>query len=200
MRRLDPTRPVPREDLLTILDAASRGPSGGNTQPVRWVVVTDPATKARLGALYRKIWREGIREKYVKPDLPEATQRIVSSGDHLADHFGEAPAIIAVCAGWTHRGASVYPGVQNLMIAARALGLGTTLTTVHFEEEDEFKSVLNVPDDIGIHALIPIGYPTGKWGEGPRRPLDKSVYWDSWGVRQQLSECGGRPMQAADQD
>jgi len=76
--------------------------------------------------------------------------------------------------------ASVYPGVQNLMLAARALGLGTTLTTIHRVKEDAVKEVLGIPPQVNTFAIIPIGYPLGHWGEAPRKPLEEVVYWDRW--------------------
>ena len=93
--------------------------------------------------------------------------------------MGDAPVIIIP----TSRGgdpASVFPGVQNLFLAARERGLGTTLTTVHRLKEDEVRAVLGIPDDVTTWAMIPVGYPTGRWGEAPRRAVEEITYWDSW--------------------
>ena len=108
--------------------------------------------------------------------------RVLNSADHLGDHMGEAPVIILPCS----KGApglaesSVFPGVQNLFLAARALGLGTTLTTVHRIQEDDVRAVLDIPSDVNTWAMIPMGYPTGTWGEAKRRPVREITYWDTW--------------------
>src|SRR5437763_13758499 len=93
--------------------------------------------------------------------------------------MGDAPVII-IPASKGGDAASVYPGVQNLFLAARALGLGTTLTTVHKLNEDEVREVLGIPADVQTWAMIPVGYPTGKWGEAARRPVQEITYWDGW--------------------
>lgn len=180
MRRLDNERPVSDEDLWTILEAASKGATGGNAQPVRWVVVRDAEKKRRLGEIYKQCW-EQVGAMYRQRTSAEdtQTQRILTSADHLGEHMGEAPVLI-IPASKGGDPASVYPGVQNLFLAARALGLGTTLTTVHKFREEEVRDVLGMPDDITTWAMIPVGYPTGKWGEAKRRPIEEITYWDSW--------------------
>jgi nitroreductase len=179
MRRLDPDRPVSDADLLTIVEYATKAPSGGNSQPVRWLVVTDADKRRRLGEIYKQCWAP-VRERYEAQAQQGGTiSRVLRSADHLGDHMGDAPAIIIPCA----RGgdpASVYPACQNLFLAARAMGLGTTLTTVHRLKEDEVREVLGIPDDVGTFAMIPVGYPTGKWGEAERRPVEEVTYWDTW--------------------
>ena len=107
---------------------------------------------------------------------------MLNSADHLGEHMGEAPVIILPCSKGEPGQAesSVFPGVQNLFLAARALGLGTTLTTVHRFREDDVRAVLDIPDDVNTWAMIPMGYPTGRWGEAARRPVREVTYWDSW--------------------
>ncbi len=100
--------------------------------------------------------------------------------------WSEVPVLIAVCTEPASSGisaSSIYPAVQNLMLAARAEGLGTTLTTLHKLHEDEVKTLLGIPDDIETMALIPLGWPKGKFGTPSRLPVEKVVYWDSWGTR-----------------
>ena len=112
-----------------------------------------------------------------------AMRRLDPDQPVTADHLGEAPALILVTAGG-RRGAvesSVYPGVQNLMLAARSLGLGTTLTTIHQEREQEVKDLLGIPADQQTFALIPVGHPLGRWGEAKRRPVAEVAHWDRWG-------------------
>jgi nitroreductase len=187
MRRLDPYKQVAESDIVRLVDAAMRGPNGGNTQPVRCVIVTDPDLKLRLGEIYRDCWNY-FRGSYVDDStLAEQAQRVVRSGDHLGEHMGESPVIIVVCARDAHP-ASVYPGIQNLLLAGRALGLGTTLTTVHTRREEDVRRLLGIPGDVKTYALIPVGYPTGRWGEAPRRPVDEVTYWNGWRVMRGSSE------------
>ena len=111
------------------------------------------------------------------------------SADYLANHMAEVPVLVIptikkdmVVIGPT-LGASIYPAVQNLMLAARALGLGTALTTLHKMHEDDVKQLLGIPDDVETMALIPVGRPKGQFGPVRRMPVEKVVYWDGWGQR-----------------
>ena len=180
MRRLDNGRPVRREDIWTIVEMAAKAATGGNSQPVRWIVVEDAEKRRRLGEIYRRCWAEiGALYRQRTPAEDTQTNRILTSADHLGEHMGEAPVII-VPASKGGDPASVYPGVQNLFLAARALGLGTTLTTVHKLAEDEVRTVLGIPDDVQTWAMIPVGHPSGRWGEPARRPVEEITYWDGW--------------------
>ncbi len=183
MRRLDPSQDVSDEALVTMIDAATRAATGGNAQPVRWLVVRDPELKHRLGAIYRTQARiRLVAYEEAARSSPEAA-RMLSSAYHLSDHMGEAPALIIPCARGRrgHVESSVFPGVQNLMLAARALGLGTTLTTIHLGDEDAVREILDIPEDVHTFAIIPVGYPLGRWGEARRRPAVEVTYWDGWG-------------------
>jgi nitroreductase len=179
MRRLDPDRDVSDADILTIVEAATKAATGGNMQPVRWLVVRDADKRRQLGDIYRQCW--GRARQLYDTGKPS---RMLSSADHLGEHLGEAPVLILPCAKGApgQADSSVFPGVQNLFLAARALGLGTTLTTVHRLREDEVRAVLDIPEDVTTFALIPVGYPTGRWGEGKRRPVREVTYWDTWKV------------------
>ncbi len=182
MRRLDPDRDVTDADVLTIVEAATKAATGGNSQPVRWMVVRDAGKRRQLGDVYRKSWAP-VREMYAaQPDISTDTQRVLNSADHLGEHMADAPVIILPCSKGEPGQAesSVFPGVQNLFLAARALGLGTTLTTVHRFREDEVREILAIPADVNTWAMIPVGYPTGTWGEAKRRPVREITYWDTW--------------------
>lgn len=185
MRRLDPNRDVSDADLEAMVDAATRAPSGGNAQPVRWLIVRDPELKRRVGDVYRDQARV-VLQAYEEPARTDRqAARMLGSALHLAEHMGAAPALVIPCARG-ERGrhtASVFPGVQNLMLAARALGLGTTLTTIHLRDEPAVKRILDIPDDVHTYAIVPVGYPLGRWGEAPRRPSGEVTYWDRWGER-----------------
>jgi nitroreductase len=179
MRRLD-TKPVPEADLWKICEAATKGPSGSNAQPVRWIVVTDPDKRAQLGAIYKKCWAPVSQMYSGTIDKGDAQMvRVFGSADYLGDHMGDAPAIIIPASKGGDPG-SVFGALQNLCLAARALGLGTTLTTVHQFAEDEVRAVLGIPSDVKTWAMVPVGYPLGKWGEAKRRPVEDVTYWDGW--------------------
>ena len=183
MRRLDPNRDVPESELIILLAAASKAPSGGNSQPVRWIVVRDLEVRSRLGEVYRKAARAGLTMYEERAKTEPAVARMLASALYLADHLGDAPAVLIPCAPskLMLAGAAVYPAIQNLMLAARARGLGATLTTMHRSDESTVKEILGVPADVETYAFIPIGYPTGKFGEAPRLPLGETTYWDRWG-------------------
>jgi nitroreductase len=176
MRRLDPSRPVSDEDLRKIVEAATKAPSGANSQPVRWILITDPDVKRKVGAVYRRC------AGALLADFDESDPALLRSSWHLAEHLGDAPALaVACCEGPNRRPASVYPGIQNLMLAARALGLGTTLTTSHLQDEAALKEILGIPDDVLTYCIIPIGYPLGRWGEAKRHPVEAIAYRNVWG-------------------
>src|SRR4051794_28783840 len=180
MRRLDNDRPVSDEDIWTIVEMATKAATGGNSQPVRWIVVTDADKRRRLGEIYKECWAQvGAMYRQSVPADDTQTGRILNSADHLGEHMGEAPVLIIPASKGGDPG-SVYPGVQNLFLAARALGLGTTLTTVPKLKEDGVGEVLDTPADVQTWAMIPVGYPTGKWGEAKRRPVEEITYWNSW--------------------
>ena len=187
MRRLKPD-PVPDELIWRLLDAAVRAPSGGNRQPWNFIVIRDAATKKQIAEWYLDAWDKSyglIREAAM---ANAATAKTFASADYLANHLSEVPVFIvatvnnAGVAPVSPPGASIYPAVQNLMLAARALGLGTTLTTMHRANEDKVKALLGIPAQVETMALIPVGWPRGKFGSGDRLPTEKVVYWDKWGA------------------
>lgn len=183
MRRLDPERPVSEADLRTLVEGAVKAASGGNSQRARWLVVTDPELKRRVGEVYRRCAGDVLRGYEERGGDDPQMRRMLRSSWHLADHMGEAPAlIVACCRGPAGRfGSSVFPGVQNLMLAARALGLGTTLTTIHLCDEPAVKEILGIPDDVATYCIVPVGHPLGRWGDAPRRPVEEQAFRDRWG-------------------
>ena len=189
MRRLTPD-PVPPELIRKILEAGTAAPSGGNMQRWRFLVVTDPNVKQAVGTYYNRAWDEIVYPRYSAGDLapgtnPERFRRMLDAAQHLADHIHEAPVWIVPCmAGATPSrtaGSSIYPAVQNMLLAARALGLGATLTTLYLTFEKEVESALGLPADVHSYALLPIGYPIGRFGPVRRVPLAEVVYRDRWG-------------------
>jgi nitroreductase len=191
MRRLEP-RPIPDAVLRQIMEAAICAPSGGNRQGWSFVIVRDGAKRARLGELYREAWGELMKVPYYAgaakepPDSPAG--KMLTSARHLSEHLGEAPVLVLACIaldpGVTPSlttGASIYPAVQNLMLAARALGVGSCITTIHKYRDPQVKELLGIPADVETAALIPLGYPLGKFGRPPRRPLAEVAHADQWG-------------------
>ena len=189
VRRLRPD-PVPEADLAYIIEAATQAPSGENRQPWAFVVVTDPAQRARLGEIYAELGAELIRDQGLAGGtLPPETEKVYRSALHLAEHLGEAPALVLVCmrhapppdpVGAATYWGSIYPAVQNLMLAARARGLGTTLTTLHKAADARVKQVLGIPEPVETVALIPVGYPRGSFGPPRRRPAAEVTHRDRW--------------------
>lgn len=188
MRRLKPDA-VPDGVLWKILETATRAPSGGNAQPWNFLVVRDEEKKRKIGEWYLDAWQRSYGPAREAMLANDAMARTFRSADHLANHLAEAPVLViaTIKKGMPNisstLGASIYPAVQNLMLAARAEGLGTTLTTLHKLHEREVKELLGIPDDIETMALIPVGWPKGKFGSPQRLPVEKVVYWDSWGER-----------------
>jgi nitroreductase len=193
MRRLKPD-PVSRELLLKLIDAANQAPSGSNMQSARWIVVQDPAQRAKLAELNRK----GV-EAYVSPQANQPTalphqsaqkrQRMLDAVLWQKDHMHEIPALIVACyefptkvsgADAARAGGSVWPGVQNLLLAARALGLGAAPTTLGLMDRAAVADALGLPDTVAAFCLIPVGWPLGKFGPLTRLPVEETVRWDRW--------------------
>ena len=162
---------------------ATRAPSAGGREPVRWLVVRDPELKRRVGEIYREQAYRRLQVYEAEAKTQRSVARMLKSSYHLADHMGEAPALVIPCAPG-ERGrveASVFPAVQNLMLAARALGLGTTLTTIHRYDEQAVKDLLGIPAEVNTFTIVPVGHPLGRWAEAPRRPVEEMAYRDRWG-------------------
>ena len=180
MRRLKPD-PIPDNDLRDILEAAIRAPNGGNQQPWHYIVVTDTAIRAELGELYHEAWWAKRRDAgfHTPEDLP----RHYHPAMRLADGIGKVPVLILVCA--TAKGpaaaASVIPSVQNLLLAARALGIGGTITTLHAQVEARVNHLFNIPETAQIVYCIPLGYPEGRFGSNVRKALPEVCSFNRWG-------------------
>jgi nitroreductase len=209
LRRLKPD-PVRAELITKVLEAATQAPSGGNAQNWIFIVVRDRAQRERLGAVYRKASDE-VAEIYAargRPDhmTDEQFKRLMAGGAYLWDHMADAPVLLVPClqkrdmpsrgalpasvakryeAHLAHqeriRGSSIYPAIQNIILACRGLGLGTLITTNHILYEDEVRQILNLPEDVFTFALMPIGFPVGKYGPLVRRPVTEVAFADRWG-------------------
>ncbi len=189
MRRLKPD-PVPEELIWRILHTATLAPSGGNIQPWSFIVVRDGDKKRRIGEWYLDAWESSYGPRREAMRSSAAGARTYSSADHLARNIATVPVLIFanmpkshVKSGGFIAGASIYPAVQNLMLAARALGLGSTLTTLHKYHESEVRELLGIPDDIETMAMIPVGWPKGTFAVPQRTPVEDVVSWDTWETR-----------------
>ena len=199
-RRYLSPEPIPDDVLWDILDAAIRGPSGGNAQHWGWVVVTDQEVKDRVAAWYRDNWQAAYgsrREEILNAEVSPGglTPRGFLGAEHLANHIQEAPVWVfpvlrgAADATSPRAGSSIYGAVQQLCLAARAYGIGTSLTTLYGGHEEELRELLGLPADALTMALIPMGYPAkGRWAEPRRRPVEEVVHWDRWGAKRSRPE------------
>ena len=179
---------------MKIIEASTMGPSGGNRQPWRWMVVTDKETRDLVASRYLQGW-----ERYLtpaarailehEPDSPQG--RSLKSARYLANHIAEVPVLIFACVrrytdaarkGEPMHGA-IYPAIQNLCLAARAYGLGTCITTMHLMFGTEIDAHLGVPPEYANVILIPLGYPKGRWARPDRKPALQVTFWEKWGSR-----------------
>jgi len=203
--------PVPQELITKVIDAAIRASSGGNTQHWSFVVVRDAQVKRELAALYRKAsdHASAIYASRPKPEhlTDEQYRQFLANSGYLWDHLADAPVILIACL--TKRepperaslpevvqarydahlantlrisGSSIYPAIQNIILACRGLGLGTVITTNHILYEDEVKAVLGIPPNVATFALMPIGWPTRKYGPLTRKPVAEVTFADRWGT------------------
>lgn len=187
MRRLD-TREVPEADLIALIDAANQAPSGSNSQNARWVVVRDPVQKQKLADLNRL-----HAEPYIAPGLEnpgsDKQKRMLDAVVWQMDHMHEIPALIVACFDYgepvsglgVYRSAgSVWPGIQNLLLTARSLGLGAAPTTLALRDQDAVREALDLPTNFASLCLIPVGYPLGKFGPVSRLPVEDTMRFDRW--------------------
>lgn len=191
MRRVKPD-PIPDDVLGRIFDAAVRGPSGGNSHTFRFMTVTDKATMAALKPIYADAYWELQETSYkdlrtklaaTDPDDPSMAQsrRISKSAEDFIENFETHPMLIFVF-GKDRGESTTFPVLWNLCLAARAEGLGTFITTLLKLRKREVEEVLGMPEGFWhMHAMIPIGYPTGRWGRAERQPAQDFVYSETWG-------------------
>lgn len=183
IRRFRPD-PIPEADLQDILEAAIRAPNGGNTQPWHFLVIRDHELRAKLAELYHEAWWAKRRDQGIMgpQDIPPGknSQR---SAMRLADQIGQAPVIVLLCATAKGTGpmASVIPSAQNLLLAARAFGIGGTITTLHADVEERVHQLLGIPETVQIVYCLPLGYPRGTFGEVQRKPLSEVCSYERWG-------------------
>jgi nitroreductase len=185
IRRLRPD-PVPKELVRKVCEAGTFAPSGGNRQPWTFIAVTDPERRRWVAERYRPAFHRYIDagvQAARDPAFPEAGRRMQRAALHLAEHLHEVPVLLFV-AGWTRRGEpqlqGLMPAVQNILLACRAVGLGASLTTLHRSFGEECDRWLGLPESCPTCALIPIGWPRGRYGRPPRRPVDECLFWERY--------------------
>jgi nitroreductase len=156
----------------------------------RFLVVRDATIKQQVAALYRRAWDEQVAPGYrASAPAPGMTRdrfdRMLAAAEHLAHHIADAPVWIVPClqgaTATRTSGASIYPAVQNMLLAARALGLGATLTTLYLIHEREAEAAFGLPEDVHSYAILPIGYPVGRFGPVRRADLTDVTFSDRWG-------------------
>jgi len=183
IRRLKPD-PVPPVLIRKVCEAGTFAPSGGNRQPWFFIAVTDQERRAFIAERYRAAFASYIAPALAAaaaPDFPEDKRKNIAAARHLAEHMHEVPVQLFV-AGWTRRGheqsQALFPCIQNILLACRAVGLGASLTTVHRTFGREIDAYLGLPDKIPSAALIPIGWPLGRYGQPKRKPVDECLFVD----------------------
>ena len=184
IRRLS-TEPVPNELIRKVCEAGTFSPSGGNRQPWIFVAVTEPERKAFIAERYVTLFRRYIEPAFKAaeedPDFPKAKVRNMKAALHLAEHIHEAPVLLFV-AGWTRRGEkqseALFPCIQNILLACRAVGLGASLTTIHQLDGEDIDRYLGLNEKTPSSALIPIGWPIGKFGKPPRESVDTKLHFE----------------------
>ena len=192
-------KPVDDATLERVLQAAIWAPSGGNRQPWRIIAVRDRALKQKLGDIYAAEWAKYVemnmkRVEGMPENIVEATRTGLAVGTRLAESLADVPVVIMfihdprevfVTDGNLGRtpvvgGASLYPAVQNLLLAARAEGLGGVLTTLISASEVKVRELLEIPEPWGVYAMVPLGHPMGNHGPLRRAPLSHMVKYDRW--------------------
>jgi nitroreductase len=182
IRRFRPD-PLPPADLELIVAAASKAPSGGNSQIARFLLVNDGDLIREFGTLYREAWWAKRRDAagWTGPDDLTADERARwAPSMRLADEMGAVPCVVfalSVPPNWPN---SVIPAAQNLMLAARALGIGSVPTTLHPSVDDRFRELFGIPAEVGFHYAIPMGYPRGNFGPTNRRPTWETSFLNRW--------------------
>ena len=174
--------PIPDHLITTLLQAAVKAPTGGASENWRFIVIRDPETRGKIAEMYR-----AGPDFEITPDMTPQQRRVYASAQRLEDNMEQVPAFILACIrvypGYSTWGATIYPAVQNILLAARVLGLGSVLTTRVIQYDSEFRKLLDIPEDVQPAALLPIGYPAegARYGPTTRRPIEEVAFSERWG-------------------
>jgi len=171
---------IPLDDLHLILEAAARAPNGGNLQPARFLVVNDRAAVREFALLYREAWWAKRRDEGFEhwDDLPPRFHPAA----RLAEGMGDVPCIVFALAVLNGPADSVIPAVQNLMLAARAIGIGSVPTTLHPSVMGRFRQMFDIPYNADFHFCVPLGYPQGNFGPNNRKSTAETTFLNRWGA------------------
>ena len=190
--------PVPPEAIWRMIDAAIRAPSGGNTQPWSFLVVTDPAKRQVIGDAMRAGNQDADARRAEAMTFDPSRRRMRLGSIAFRENVASAPCLIIPClvkptspssdVNSLFAGSSIYGAVQNMMLSARALGLGTLMTTFNIAIEPLIRKEFNLPDDAKPVAVIPVGYPAEgeRFGPTTRKPVESVTFWDGWGNTKSL--------------
>jgi len=196
IRRLKPD-PVDDEVILRCIDLALKAPTGGNAQNWEWILVRDREVKAKLARLYRQSWSIYRRLGRARMRGNAKMLRVIDAVQWQVDHFEEIPVLVIPClrgvlprlisvtpvGGSSHFG-SIYPAIQNFLLACRAEGLGAALTTLPLWSSTLARRALGLPFNVQPCAVIPVGWPHGRYGPTSRKPAAKVVHYERYGNRQ----------------
>ena len=186
IRSLKPD-PIPDEILVQIIEAATKAPSGGNTQPWAFIVVKNPESIAKI-AEWGKAGFSAMYERAIerlKPGDPLPFPRLKP----MVEKLGEVPVFVFPChvrgpgTSPASGGQSIYPATQNMLLAARGLGIGAVMTNLALGHAEEIKNLLGVPENVDLMATIPMGYPDKeRYGSTTRKPVSEVTHWENWGA------------------
>ena len=177
--------PVPQELIERVIYAATRASSPGNSQEWDFIVVRNADAKQKI----RDLLAPRFNAMRAGAQTGRVTSRMIDGATHLAETLNEVPAIIFVCGPVAYPPnapleqfvwSALYPAAQNLIVAARSLGLGTTFTTFHMFMENELRELLGIPEGIKFGVMIPIGWPQNDFVKVKRKPVSKVIHWDKW--------------------
>ena len=178
--------PIPVEDLQLLMEAAVKAPNGGNSQPGRFLILTDRAKIRDFAKLYHEAWwakrRDEKRGWTKREDIP-LEEKSYRAASELAETIGDVPAVFLAFTQPPGGANSVIPACQNLMLAAHALGIGSIPTTLHAQVMERFQAMFGIPKEMVFHFCIPMGYPAIKYGPSRRRPTTETTFLNQWGGR-----------------
>jgi nitroreductase len=183
IRRFKPD-PIPAADLRLVLEAAVKAPNGGNRQVARFLVLTDRTIIREFGQLYHEAWwakRRDEKQKWTRLEEIPPEEKNHRAAAQLASDMKDAPCVVLALAVPPGPANSVIPACQNLMLAARALGIGSVPTTLHPTVMERVWALLGIPKDMSFHFCIPLGYPQGSFGANRRQPTSATTSWNRWG-------------------
>jgi nitroreductase len=188
--------PVPDELLEQLIYYATRAPNAGNSQLWDFLVVTGEEDRAFLGELFRTSWgrvvSEGWGQRRAEATTGVADARPRRTVSRLVAEFERVPAVVFTCVRNGYPAAdpneqfmwsTIYPATQNLLLAARGLGLGAVMTTLHLAAEEEVRAHFGIPEEVRIGATVPVGYPAGRYGPVSRKPVVEVMHWGRWAAR-----------------